>query len=61
MKQSCVVLRSSSGSGLGSGSGASVLVFVMRQIFLNSFFKWPFLVAKESGRCLEMRSSVSPV
>ena len=50
MKQSCVVLRSSSGSGLGSGSGASVLVFVMGRIFLNYCFKWPFVVAKESGR-----------
>ena len=59
MKQSCVVLRSSSGSGLGSGSGASVLVFVMRQIFLNSFFKWPFNFSGERGICLYMRYSVS--
>ena len=60
MKQSLVVLRSSSGSGLVSGSGASVLVFVVGQRFLNSCFKWPFVVAGESGRCLDMRSSVSP-
>ena len=60
MKQSWVVLRSSSCSGFGSGSGASVLVFVVGQRFLNSHVKWTFVVAGESGRCLEMRSSVSP-
>ena len=60
MNQSWMVLRSSSGSGLVSGGGASVLVFLVRQIFFNSCFKWPFVVAGESGRCLEMISSVSP-
>ena len=60
MNQSWVVLSSSSGSGLGSGGGASVLVFVVGRRFLNSCFKWPFVFAGESGRCLEMRSSVSP-
>ena len=59
MKQSWVVLRSSSGYGLVSGSGASVLVFVVGKIFLNSCFLWPFVVAGESGRCLEIRYSVS--
>ena len=61
MNQSWVVIRSSSGSGLVSGSGASFLVFVVGRRFLNSCFKWPFVVAVESGRCLEMRSYVSPL
>ena len=61
MKQSWLVLLSSLGSGLGYGSGAPVLVFVVRGRFLNYCFKWPFVVAGESGRCLERRSSVSPV
>ena len=26
-------------------SGASFLVFVVEQIFLNDFFKWPFVVS----------------
>ena len=60
MKQSWVVLRSSSCSGLVSGSGASVLVFVVGRRLLNYFFKWTFLVSGESGRLLDMRSSVSP-
>ena len=50
MKQSWLVLRISSGSVLGSGNEASVLAFAEGQIFLNSFFKWPFVVAGESGR-----------
>ena len=29
------------------------------QIFLNYCFKWPFVIAGESGRCLETSSSVS--
>ena len=61
MKQSWLVLRSSSGCVLGSGNGASVLAFVVGWRFLNSCFKWPFVVDGESSRCLEMRSSVSPV
>ena len=60
MNQSWVVLSSSSGSGLGSGNGASVLSFVVGRRFLNSCFKWPFVVAGESFSCLDMRSSVSP-
>ena len=60
MKQPWVVLWSSSGSGLGYGSVALVLVFVVGRRFLNYCFKLPFLVAVESGRCLEIRSSVSP-
>ena len=52
MKQSWLVLRSSSGCGLGSGIGASVLSFVVGQTFFNSCFKWPFVVAGKSGRCL---------
>ena len=54
-----MVLRSSSGSVLGSGNGALVLAFVMGRMFLNYRFKWLFVVTGESGRCLEMRSSVS--
>ena len=38
MKQSWVVLRSSSGYVLGSGNGASVLAFVVGRRFLNSVF-----------------------
>ena len=60
MKQSCILLQSYSGAGLGSGSGASVLVFVVGRRFLNYFLKWPFVVAVESSKFLEMRSSVSP-
>ena len=60
MKQSWVVLRSSSCSILGSGSGASVLFFIVGRIFLNCCFKWPFVISGESGRCLEMKSYVSP-
>ena len=59
-KHSWVVIRSSSDSGLGYGSGASVLLFVVGRRFFNSCFKWLFVVAGESCRCLEMRSSVSP-
>ena len=60
MKQSWLVLRSSSGCVLGSGNGASVLAFVAGQRFLNSCFKWIFVVAIESSRCLDLKSSVSP-
>ena len=60
MKHPWVVIRSSSGSILGSGNGASVLSFVVGRRFLNSCFKWPFVVAGESFSCLDMRSSVSP-
>ena len=60
MKPSWIVLRSSSCFVLGYGIGASVVVFVVGRIFFNSCFKWPFLISEEIGRCLEMRSSVSP-
>ena len=56
-----MALRRSSGSGLVSGDGVSVLSFVMGMIFSNSYFRWPFVIAGESGSCLDMRSSVSPV
>ena len=60
IKKSWVELRRSSGSRLGYGDGVSVLAFVVGQIFLNSCFRWLFVVSGESGRCLDMRSSVSP-
>ena len=59
-KKSCVTLRSSSGSGLVSGNGVAVSMLMVGRIFLNSCFKWPFVVAGERGRCLDMSSSVRP-
>ena len=60
MKQSWVIIMSSSGSGLGFGIGSSVLVFMVGKDFLDSCFKRTFVVAGQSGRCLERRISVFP-
>ena len=51
MNQSWLVISSSSGYGLGSGIGASVLLFVVGQICLNYFFKWPFVVTGDEILC----------
>ena len=55
-----MALRSASGSGMGSGDGVAVSVLMVRQRFLNYCFRWPFFIAVEKGRCLEMSSYDSP-
>ena len=61
MNKSWVAPRSASGSGMRSRDGVAVSLLMVGRIFLNSCFRWPFVVSGGRGRCLEMSSSVSPV
>ena len=56
----CVTFGSDSGSVSGLGDGVPVLILMLGQIFLISCFKWPFVVYGESGRWLNMISSLRP-
>ena len=44
INKSCVALRIASGSGLVSGDGVIVSILMVGRRFLNSCFKWPFVV-----------------
>ena len=54
-----MAFRSASGSGLGSEDGVEVSVLMVGQRFLNSCFRWPFVVYGEREICMEMSYSVS--
>ena len=55
-----MALETASGYVLVSGDWVLVSILMVGLRFLNSCLKGPFVVAGESGRCLEMSSYVRP-